>query len=240
MRLGELLVSRGLATEDDVRLALSRQERRGGRIGENLIALGVITRDALDAALKEQYNRVKAILAREDLLARSLRRFGPDHPQTDRQRCQLAFALIAGGRPAEGLKLAQAALARHEKALGTEHFWTIDAAQAVADALAALTPKLEPAVSPGESPAVPPGIGAGEEHRVPLAIGLASDDLDATRPVEIADRVDGVSAPRELAADIVGEAPLHGQHVRPVMRVVGVLARHHRGPARHFGRLLGV
>ncbi|MFZ2006654.1 MAG: hypothetical protein WAV02_16330, partial [Stellaceae bacterium] len=84
MLLGELLVLQGLASEQDIKVALSRQERLGGRIGENLVALGIIDRDTLKDALRKQYDNAKAILAREDLLQRALRRFGDDHPQTDR------------------------------------------------------------------------------------------------------------------------------------------------------------
>ncbi|HML09464.1 MAG TPA: hypothetical protein VK432_01295, partial [Stellaceae bacterium] len=126
MLLGDLLVSQGLASEDQIKLALARQERFGGRLGDNLVALRVVTREGLEAALRLQYERAKAILAREDLLVRARHRFGPDHPETNRQRCLLAAALIAGGRPAEGLEFARTALAGHETALGTEHYWTID------------------------------------------------------------------------------------------------------------------
>jgi hypothetical protein len=236
MLLGELLVANGLATPDEIRLALLRQQKQGGRIGENLIALGVISRDTLNAALNEQYARVREILAREDLLARARRRFGDDHPQTHRQRCQLAQSLIAAGRPAQALELAKVALAGHEKALGDEHYWTIDSAQAVSDALAVLHPKTKSAVSPSEGPAVAARVGAGEEH----AVRVSADDFDAARSVKIADRVDRVTPAGELTPGVVGEAALHGEHVRPVMRVVGVLTRHHRGPARHLGRLLRV
>jgi hypothetical protein len=178
MLLGELLVAQGLARSTDIETALARQERRGGRIGENLIALGIITRDMLEAALREQYEQVKAILGAEDLLAKSKRRNGSDHPRTDRRRCQLAGALIAAGRLTEGLNLAQTALAGHEKALGSQHAWTKASAQTVADAIAALeraaaideaTAELDldtdtagADLSPGERPAVAAGIGAGE------------------------------------------------------------------------------
>lgn len=237
MLLGELLVSQGLVREQDIEIALSRQERLGGRIGENLVALGIIDRETLNAALRKQYDIAKAILAREDLLQRALRRFGDVHPQTDRQRCQLAFALIAGGRASEGFGLAQRALTGHERALGTEHYWSIDSAQAVVDALAALESKAKkPAASPRKRPAVAARVGAGKQH----AARLTSNDLDAARSVKVADRVDRVTAAGQLAPDVVGEAALHREHVRPVMWVVGVLSRHHRGPARHLGRLLGV
>lgn len=98
MLLGELLVTQGLATAGEIKNALALQERYGGRIGEHLIDMGVLTKDMLEAALRRQYEQAVAILAREDLLGRSLRRYGEDHPQTHRQRSQLASVLIAGGR----------------------------------------------------------------------------------------------------------------------------------------------
>src|SRR5580693_4179824 len=104
MLLGELLIEKGLATPDEIRIALSRQQRRGGRIGENLIALGIVSRETIDAALREQYARASEILAREDLLARAKQRFGDDHPQTHRWRCQLAGSLTAAGRAVEALE----------------------------------------------------------------------------------------------------------------------------------------
>jgi hypothetical protein len=224
MLLGELLVSQGLASEQDIRLALSRQERLGGRIGENLIALGIIDRETIKAALDAQYEQAKAILAREDMLRRTTQRFGVDHPQTDRQRCVLAFALIAGWRPGEALEVAQRALAGHEKALGTEHHWTIDAEQAVANARAALAPKPEnPVVSPRKRPAVAARVGAGEQHPV----RLATNDLDAARPVEVADRVDRVSALGKVTSRFFKKPALDRQHVGSFMRVIGVLAGRH-------------
>jgi hypothetical protein len=45
---------------------------------------------------------------------------------------------VATGRPAEALGLAQAALAAHESALGSDDAWTKDSARVTADALAAL------------------------------------------------------------------------------------------------------
>jgi hypothetical protein len=40
MLLGELLVEQGLATTGEIKNALARQERYGGRIGEHLIDMG--------------------------------------------------------------------------------------------------------------------------------------------------------------------------------------------------------
>src|SRR5258708_6161664 len=90
MLLGELLVAEGLASAADIRWALSRQQFFGGRIGEHLVALGVITKEALDAALRRQYEIARAIVAAEDLLAKTQKNNGVDHPLT--QRCRSRFA----------------------------------------------------------------------------------------------------------------------------------------------------
>ena len=138
MLLGELLVAQGLATTGEIKHALARQERYGGRIGEHLIDMGVLTKEMLEAALRRQYEQALAILAREDLLARSLRRHGSDHPQTHRQRAQLASVLIVGGRLTEALDLAHNAAAGLANIFGPEHPWTKEAEQLAADAAAAL------------------------------------------------------------------------------------------------------
>jgi hypothetical protein len=223
MHLGELLLARGLVTNSDVESAVERQEKLGGRIGENLIALGAITRKTLDAALREQYELAKAILAAEDLLTKSKRINGDAHPKTNRVRCLLAVALTTGGRAAEALGVARTALTGHQEALGADHPWTKDSAQAVADALAAI----ESAASPGEGPAVAARVGAGEQHVAPHVVFGAADDLDAARSIKVANGVDRVAAVGEVTTRFVGKAPLHGQHVGPVMRVIGVLSRRH-------------
>jgi len=138
MLLGELPVAQGLATAGEVKNALARQERYGGRIGEHLIDMGVLTKEMLEAALRRQYEQAVAILAREDLLARSRRRHGDDHPQTHWQRSQLASVLITGGRLTEALHLAQRAFAGLAKTLGPEHLWTKEAGRVIAEAATAI------------------------------------------------------------------------------------------------------
>src|SRR3984893_9674057 len=81
--------------------------------------------------------------------------------------------------------------------------------------------------SPRQCPAVAAWVGAGEQH---AARRVAADDLDAARAVEIADRLDRVTAAREFRAHRLGKATLDGQRVRAVMRPVGVLAGDIRGP----------
>jgi len=63
---------------------------------------------------------------------------GPDHPNTNRGRRNVARLLLATGRPTKALGLGQAALAAHERALGPEHAWTKDSARVTAAALEAL------------------------------------------------------------------------------------------------------
>jgi predicted ATPase with chaperone activity len=47
MRLGEVLVLRGVASVDDIAAALGRQRSVGGRLGENLVALGATSAEAI-------------------------------------------------------------------------------------------------------------------------------------------------------------------------------------------------
>lgn len=53
MRLGEILLARGLVTAADIEEATRRQKVKGGRLGDNLIGLGVITQEILDAVIHE-------------------------------------------------------------------------------------------------------------------------------------------------------------------------------------------
>jgi hypothetical protein len=63
---------------------------------------------------------------------------GFDHPNTNRVRCNLARLWLTTGKPAEALALAETALAAHEKALQTDHPWTLNSARVTAEALDAL------------------------------------------------------------------------------------------------------
>ena len=53
MRLGELLVGRGLVTVADIEQATERQRVEGGRLGENLIALGMMTEEQLEDVIHD-------------------------------------------------------------------------------------------------------------------------------------------------------------------------------------------
>ncbi len=53
MRLGEILVGRGLVTLEGIGAATERQRTQGGRLGENLIALGLVTAEQLDSVIHD-------------------------------------------------------------------------------------------------------------------------------------------------------------------------------------------
>jgi len=54
-KLGQLLVSNKLITEEQLNKALEVQQKEGGRIGSNLIRLGFLTEDTLVGFLSKQY-----------------------------------------------------------------------------------------------------------------------------------------------------------------------------------------
>ena len=53
-RIGDIFVSRGFVTEEELQSALDRQSQTGERLGEALVSLGVITKFELAGALGEQ------------------------------------------------------------------------------------------------------------------------------------------------------------------------------------------
>jgi type IV pilus assembly protein PilB len=55
-RLGQLLITSNIITEDQLKEALGLQRREGGRLGTNLVKLGHITEEKLVAFLSRQYN----------------------------------------------------------------------------------------------------------------------------------------------------------------------------------------
>jgi len=56
VKLGEILVNRGLVTSEQVEDALFSQRQFGGRLGTNLIEMGAITEEDLARCLSEQLN----------------------------------------------------------------------------------------------------------------------------------------------------------------------------------------
>ena len=53
MRLGEIVVGRGLATVSQIGAAAERQKVHGGRLGESLVAMGVITNEQLESVIHD-------------------------------------------------------------------------------------------------------------------------------------------------------------------------------------------
>jgi hypothetical protein len=56
VKLGEILVNRGLVTSEQIEDALFSQRQFGGRLGTNLIEMGAITEEDLSRCLSEQLN----------------------------------------------------------------------------------------------------------------------------------------------------------------------------------------
>jgi hypothetical protein len=77
MRLGEILLYRGLITLDGLEQALKRQREQSGRFGEHLIDLGLITLEQLQAVLEETpaspLNVAQTGIARGNLLGLMLK-----------------------------------------------------------------------------------------------------------------------------------------------------------------------
>ena len=61
MRLGEILLARGLISEADVEEAMRRQKIKGGRLGDNLVRLGVLTHEQLDEVIHETPKTPKSL-----------------------------------------------------------------------------------------------------------------------------------------------------------------------------------
>ena len=73
MRLGEILVKRGLITEAELQTALAQQHERGGRIGTWFVESGALTSDQVALALAEQFRvppALEADFARSELALR--------------------------------------------------------------------------------------------------------------------------------------------------------------------------
>ncbi|HEU5359999.1 MAG TPA: PilT/PilU family type 4a pilus ATPase [Candidatus Deferrimicrobiaceae bacterium] len=69
MKIGEILVSSGLVTEEQLVAALSSQAQIGGTVGENLIRLGFLSEELLLNALSEQTGLQHINLARVEIPA---------------------------------------------------------------------------------------------------------------------------------------------------------------------------
>ena len=54
-KLGQLLITSNIISEDQLKEAMGRQRKEGGRLGTNLVKLGYITEDKLVAFLSKQW-----------------------------------------------------------------------------------------------------------------------------------------------------------------------------------------
>jgi hypothetical protein len=133
MRIGELLIGKGLVTSAQLEAALERQRHLGGRLGNHLIALGALTVEQLLTTLRGQQEGEARLKLCTHALQRSERTYGTGHPTTDRARYNLARAFFAAGHATDSLPYAEAALAGHGATLGRDHAWTREAAQLLAD-----------------------------------------------------------------------------------------------------------
>jgi hypothetical protein len=61
MAIGELLLSKGIITEEQLNKVLQQQKIAGGRLGDNLVALGYISRGDLEAVLQEPPRVAKTV-----------------------------------------------------------------------------------------------------------------------------------------------------------------------------------
>ena len=53
MKIGNILVAKGLATVSDINMAAEHQLLNGGRLGDSIVALGIITHEQIEKVLKE-------------------------------------------------------------------------------------------------------------------------------------------------------------------------------------------
>ena len=61
MAVGELLLAKGIISEEQLQLVLHQQKIAGGRLGDNLVALGYLTRGELETILQEPPPVAKSI-----------------------------------------------------------------------------------------------------------------------------------------------------------------------------------
>ena len=62
MRLGEILVARGVVTVEGIEQAAEHQRTNGGRLGDNLVALGLLTQEQIDEVMHETPRSPKTIM----------------------------------------------------------------------------------------------------------------------------------------------------------------------------------
>ena len=54
MSFGDILVAKGLVSQEDIAKALEHQRNNGGRIGDSLVTLGLLTKEQVDSVISEQ------------------------------------------------------------------------------------------------------------------------------------------------------------------------------------------
>jgi hypothetical protein len=138
VRLGHMLVRRGLVSASELDLALARQSELGGRLGTHLIALGLLTPNELTALLRVQREVEAALPGAERALAKLEAAFGDAHPNALRARYNLARLLLVAGEPQAAREHAEQTLESYTRLYGPKHEWTRDCARLVAQAKAAL------------------------------------------------------------------------------------------------------
>lgn len=62
MRLGDILVARGMVSIDDIGQAVARQQTEGGRLGDNLIALGLLTQEQFEEVIHDTPQSPKTMI----------------------------------------------------------------------------------------------------------------------------------------------------------------------------------
>ena len=126
MKLGEILVAQGLASQSEIEAALERQQDDGGRLGSILVAMRVLTVQDLLNTLRNQQQIEPALELCERTLKNWEATYGAAHPSTNRARYNLARALLVAGRACDAVPYAEAAYAGHQIGLGRNHAWTRD------------------------------------------------------------------------------------------------------------------
>jgi predicted ATPase with chaperone activity len=53
MNLGDILVAKGLVSEEDIKRALENQRQNGGRLGESIVALGMLTTEQINKVIED-------------------------------------------------------------------------------------------------------------------------------------------------------------------------------------------
>jgi hypothetical protein len=53
MKIGNILVAKGLATAADINRAAEHQLANGGRLGDSIVALGILTHEQIEKVLNE-------------------------------------------------------------------------------------------------------------------------------------------------------------------------------------------